>query len=338
MTFRHISGVLRFFLFLSVNCWSVCVYAQAITSATATDAKLESSKSQNAETTSLVHFIIHKQNENYDRMKSYKGDMVCTINDFQTTPISTKRYFMSFAANGDDSILMIVPWLQNKPIPSRWEKPESWKDAHISVISNNIITYNYNKDDKLSLKDEVYSQEKFGRNLFYRFHPRLFGEYKESIADSLKNADITLVNKKDANSTNVIYLDFFNIVNDSGIRYTIRTDKGYLPEKIMYYQNEQPCTLINIVIGTTSDGLFIPAKYDCVVFGDNAEPIMEEQWHYNYLSMNHPVPPLELTGVAAGIVDLTKLLDKSPATTGTHSSSLLKDNQLKTVNKNDADI
>lgn len=236
--------------------------------------------------------IVQLQEANYARIKNADGEVIWQEQSVTSSTAPSTRVLF-FATEGDNSVLLALPWQQAQVFPSRSEKID-WSTVLSAFLVEGDLVYRISQAPGAkapTVETMPFNPAVHERNPLVSFHPRLLGDEHVSLAD------LSSVSRQMANRPRVLdvqtsvglrlRVDFANSkMPGDALYYIIDPARGYLAEQIGRIQNGKPAMLSTIQIGRTADGIWIPSYKDRILYDAAGKAVLHEIWRIRFISVN----------------------------------------------------
>ena len=259
--------------------------------------------SQLRETSVTLAQIVARQDENFARMRSARGGVVWREDTLDTTAARwmTNTRAVAFAFETTRSVNVVMRHTDGQRFPT-FTGRSAWRNvlAAAHVAGDSVYTAAMEPGAELPvLQNLPFNPAIHSDNPLVAFHPRILGDERVSLRDLLA-AQATLparprVLEMDAADGPRLVVDISPDGPRDRIYYLINPLKGYLAEEIGRLVDGRHAFRTQILIGHTSDGIWIPARRERLVYNAAGQPVVREAWYYDWLESNPRMKPLELT-------------------------------------------
>ena len=254
------------------------------------------------ETSVTLAQIVARQDENFARMRSARGGVVWREDTLDTTAARwmTNTRAVSFAFETTRSVNVVMRHADGQRFPTF--SSQSWKNviAAAHIAGDSVYTAVPEAGAQLpSLRNVAFNPAIHANNPLVAFHPRMLGDERVSLRDLL-TAQARLparprVFEMDTADGPRLVVDVAPEGARDRLYYLINPRKGWLAEEIGRVVDGRYAFRTQVLIGHTSDGIWIPARRERMVFNAAGQPVVREAWYYDSLESNPRMKPLELT-------------------------------------------
>lgn len=254
------------------------------------------------ETSVTLPQIVARQTENFRKIINAKGEVIWREDMYTTGTSAPPLRVISFAFEGNRSVNLIIPWDGVSPLPRRGEKLDWSKVLSAALVEGDIVRVVSLKRGANSPVTETvpFNPAVHERNPLIAFHPAMLGDDRVGLADlasaAARMTARPLVAEIGSGERTRIRVAFTNPSSPGDILYyIINPQKGWLAEDIGRLSGGRYLFRSRIVIGNTSDGVWIPARRMKEEFSADGKLLRREIWQYNSLSVNSGVARRELS-------------------------------------------
>ncbi len=246
---------------------------------------------------------VARQDANYARMQRGRGGVVWREDtpDTATGAWKATTRAILFAFEGRRSVNLVVRHEDGKPLPAWGDKPDWSRFLAGSLIDNDVVSQvlfprNANRPQ---VKRVPYNPAVHENNPLVAFQPRLLGDERTRLKDLLAALPKLPVRPTIAEFDTVdglrLRVDFANPAGTEFVYYILNPAKACLAEEVGRVAGGKYVTRTRILIGGTSDGLWIPARRERMVFDTQGRAVLREYWYYDSYESNGPLPARGLT-------------------------------------------
>lgn len=248
--------------------------------------------------------VVQRQEDNYTRMRTGSGAVSWSEATLTsgTNQWKAASRAITFAFNTSGSVVLIVSWDPHEPFP-KWDMKGDWSRvlAAALVEGDRVFNISVPKGSKLpQVRIVPYNPAVHENNPLVSFHPRFLGDEKVRLKDMLAASSRLPVRpaiyEYDTPDGLRLRIDFSNPSDARDfVYYIVNPQKGYLNEEIGQISGRQQIFRTRIVIGSTRDGTFVPARREKVILDDRGAPVASESWYYDTLALNEPLAAMEVS-------------------------------------------
>ncbi len=166
-----------------------------------------------------------------------------------------------------------------------------------------------------------------GSNPLISFHPRMLGEERirlsELAAAAPRMTTPPQVSEVSYDRRPALRIDFVNpAAPGEAAHYIVDPAKGYLPLEIRRISGGHLVNRVQIVIGNTKDGTWIPARRERLTFNQAGRTIERESWHYDFLAVNEGLSRKGATLAFFQLPPATKVIKDGQASPGSSTAGV----------------
>jgi hypothetical protein len=252
------------------------------------------------ETSLTLQQVVSRQEAHYRTIKTAQGTLVWqekSSGNVGTSDVPPVRYIY-FAREGERSVTLVLPAEEAANYAAQ-QSHLNWKNVLSGslVAEDSVAMINRATTDTVpEVRVVPFNPAVHENNPLVAFHPRMVGDetvpLRELAAASVKMPTKPRLFEFTQGGHLMIRIDFINAnTPDELLYYIVDTARGYIPVEIGRTSKGRYLSRSTIVIGQTPDKTWIPAKRTTVRFNANGGVAGQEDWFYEYLSVNEKLPP-----------------------------------------------